>query len=181
MKWRYKVGDDWNKERYSQRALPKRSDCKYCYGRRDVYYLHDDFVSGKTKFGVMMVCSRCTYHLAPIEAVLSDSEMQALVDTPLKTHEHGSITNGATEHPVSKVPVMPYGFVNGKPVYPARRVLNNDLYTAIEELGVVPSGFLNRFRSQDADVDFLLSLYRRARIFRQELDAAAFRERRSAR
>ncbi|MCL4519395.1 MAG: hypothetical protein M1587_09375 [Thaumarchaeota archaeon] len=109
MKWRYRFGDDDKKWYY--RSLPKRSYCKYCYGGRDVYYLHDDVVSDSGQFGVMMICSRCTYHLMPIEVSLSDSEMHSLTDTPVKIHDQGSWSVGeVTEHIVNRMPVIPYGF-----------------------------------------------------------------------
>jgi hypothetical protein len=101
---------------------------QYCYGRRDVYYLHDDFISAKKEFHRMMVCSNCTYPLAPIVVSITDAEMQALTDTPLKTHEWGSITeNGITSHNFTKASVVPYGFLDDKPQYSSNNILNRDL------------------------------------------------------
>jgi hypothetical protein len=172
MKWRY---DFDNESRWSKRILPRKYYCKYCYGRRDVYYLHDDFISAKKEFHIMMVCSNCTYHLAPILVSITDTEMQALSDTPLKTHEWGSITeNGITRHNVTKASVMPYGFLSGKPQYPSINILNRDLYKAIEELGVVPNGIITRLKKGQANEEQLIDLYQRARQFREEIDALAF-------
>lgn len=174
MKWRYDFDDEvrWNKK-----TLPRKYDCKYCYGQRDVYYLYDDFISAKKEFHIMMVCSNCTYHLAPIVVSITEAEMQALSDAPLKTHEWGSITeNGITRRNVKKASVMPYGFLDGKPQYPRMNILNRDLYRAIEELGVVPIGITTRLRQKKANEEQLIGLYQRARQFREEIDALVFQK-----
>jgi len=101
--------------------------------------------------------------------------MQALSDTPLKTHEWGSITeNGITRHNVTKASVMPYGFLDGKPQYPSINILNRDLYRAIEELGVVPIGIIARLKQKETNGEQLIGLYQRARQFREEIDALVF-------
>ena len=170
MKWHYRFDDKDRKWNY--RSLPKRSYCKYCYGDRDVYYLHDDVVSGSKQFGVMMVCSRCTYHLMPMEVSLSDSEMQSLTDTPVKIHDHGSWSVGdATKYIVNRMPVIPYGFSqDGNPIYPTRNVLNNDIFVAIEELRVVPVGIIQVLKERQTEEEVLIQIYKRARAFRMELD-----------
>jgi len=175
MKWRY----DFDEEtRWNTRMLSRKYDCKYCYGRRDVYYLHDDFISFKKEFRIMMVCSNCTYHLAPIVVSVTEAEMQTLGDVPSKIHESGSIAeNGITRHHVVKASVMPYGFLGGRPQYPRTNILNSDLYRAIEELGVVPVGAIERLKQEEANEEQLVGLHQRAKQFREEIDALVWGER----
>jgi hypothetical protein len=63
--------------------------------------------------------------------------MQALSDTPLKTHEWGSITeNGITRHNVTKAFVMPYGFLDGKPQYPLAELATVSLLSELAIRGL---------------------------------------------
>ncbi|MDG6995948.1 MAG: hypothetical protein JRN52_08495 [Nitrososphaerota archaeon] len=152
--------------------MPKRSYCKYCYGDRNVYYLHDDVVSGSKQFGVMMVCSRCTAHLMPMEVSLSESELQSLAGSPTKIHEHGIFSlGGVTEHIVNRLPVIPYGFdQDGNPIHPTRDVLHGDIFFAIKQLGVVPARRIRTLKERQIEEEVLIQIYRKARAFRMELD-----------
>jgi hypothetical protein len=175
MKWHYDYDED---VQWKRKMLPRRHYCKYCYGRRNVYYLHDDFISAKKEFHVMMICSNCTYHLAPIVVSITEAEMQALSRTPLKTHDCGSVTSeGITQRIIKKLPVMPYGFSKGKPQYPSINILSSDLYNAIKDLGVVPIGIIEKLKEKETSEERLIGLYQKARQFREDIDSLVFPKR----
>jgi hypothetical protein len=83
----------------------------------------------------MMVCSHCTYHLAPITLSLSKEELALLDKTPMKFHYHGSTNiGGLRKDLINEMPVIPYGFKNGKPQYPRKILLDHDKADALKDL-----------------------------------------------
>ena len=122
MKWR----PDFEGEEWRQRPLPKTYPCKYCsdYGRVPVKYMFDGWKewwkhsssfeatrellhnmdmffrvwlnSNSKNLNALAVCTRCGYHLLPIEVQYTEDEKEALRRYGMPTDHHAM---GAIIHP----------------------------------------------------------------------------------